>query len=390
MSQGHRLAAARWLWPLAALVVMVGCGQPEEPTEIRLGFLVDRSTAGFESSVAAARLAVMAANAAGGVEVAGRAYTIKLLSEDTGDTPEGTTRATLKLINQDKVVAIVGSSFSRNAIPSGGIAEQAGVLMVCPGASHRQTTAGRRFVFRVTFVDSFQGRVMARFAREDLRLATAAVLYDIADAYSRDIAAVFREAFEEADGEVVAFESFASGDEDFTRQLERIRDTDPAILFLPNFSREVLAQTNQARRLGITSVFLGSDGWPTDRLRERRNLNGAFVSLSWHPGFAAVYEETRELMERYRKVEDREPNELGALTYDAFGLLFDAAGRASKVEASAIREALSQTVDYPGVTGPITYRDLGGDPRRNAVIGQFIDDELRLFKVVDPYSGEGL
>ena len=107
-------------------------------------------------------------------------------------------------------------------------------------------------------------------------------------------------------------------------QLGRIRDARPAALFLPNFSRDVLAQTRQARSLGIDAVFLGSDSWPTDMASRHPVLSGSFLSLSWHLGFSSIYQETRDFVVRYREAEGGEPNELGALTYDAFGLLFDA------------------------------------------------------------------
>ena len=365
------------------VLAIVGCSSEEESAAVRIGFLADRSASGAELAIEAAQLAVAEVNAAGGIDVGGRLRPVELLLEDTGDTPEGATRASIKLINQENVAAIIGSSFSRNAIPSSRVAEQAGVPMICPGATHPRVTAGSRFVFRVAFIDSFQGRVMARFAQEDLELTTAAVLYDVADTYSRDVAVVFRQVFEENGGRVVAFESFTTGEKDFTRQLEHIRDTDPEALFLPSFRHAVVAQTHQARRLGIDAIFLGSDGWPKESF-ENHDLNGAFLSLNWHPGLAAAYHETRDFIAQYRNAYGREPSGYGALIYDAFGLLFDAVGRASRTDPEAIREALSQTLRYPGVAGPITYRDRGGDPRRTAVIAQYANDELRFFKLVAP------
>ncbi len=375
---------------LAAIgVAALGCGRhPEAPAEIRIGFLAEMPTPIGQATVDAARMAVSELNDAGGIDVGGHPHLVKLLLEDTGNTPEGATRASLQLINRERVVAIVGSSFSRNAIPSGEVAERAGIPMICPGSTHPRTTTGRRYVFRVSFIDSYQGRVMARFARNDLGLETVAMLSDVADTYSRDIAAVFGKTFEAIGGRVVASESFTSGDRDFTRQLERIRDAGPEALFLPNFSTEVILQGRQARGTGIDAVLLGSDGWLVPGLADHRQLQGAFFILSWHREVGRVSVETRDFIDRYQRAFGYEPDEVAAMTYDAFGLLFAAIAGAPRVEPESIREALSQTEDYPGVTGPITYRGRGGDPRRSGFIVRLEEGGLQLFKVVDPEPGE--
>ena len=383
----RRCLVGRWIALLAGLQIAVGCRHPEEASaEIRVGCLLDRPRPIAEATLQAAQLAVETVNAAGGIEVGGRSFRVVMRVADTGDTPEGATRASLELINREKVVAIVGSSYSRNAIPSGAVAEKAGIPMICPGSTHPQTTAGRRYLFRVSLIDPFQGSAMARFARQRLDLTTAAVLFDVAETYSRDIAAVFRRDFEAAGGRVVAFESFTTGERDFTQPLERIRAAEPEILFLPNFSSEVLLQSQQARRLGIDAVLLGSDGWPTRSLRANPQLDGAFFSLSWHRDLAAANPETQDFIARYRKAYGVEPEESAAMTYDAFGLLFAAITAAAETDPEPIRSALARLEGYAGVTGPITFRGTGGDPRRNAVIVQIRDGDLRLFEVVEAGS----
>jgi branched-chain amino acid transport system substrate-binding protein len=278
---------------------------------------------------------------------------------------------------------MVGSSFSRNAIPSGEVAERAGIPMISPGSTHPRTTAGRRYVFRVAFVDSFQGRVMARFARDRLGFSTAAVLYDVADAYSRNIAELFRRVFEEAGGRVVAFEPFTSGESDFRPQLERIRDAEPEAVFLPNFTADLPAQGRQLRRLGIDAVLLGSDSWLAE-LARHPELDGAFFTRSWHHDLAGSSPEAEAFRERYRQLHGSEPDEQAALTYDAFGLLFAALADAPRPAPEAIREALARIDGYRGLTGPISYRGRGGDPMKNVAIVRIEDGEIRLFELVEP------
>lgn len=393
ISQANRRATARThfhkqrsRWLAVSLCLASICGscvrQHESPAEIPIGLLVDRPSPIADATLEAARLAVSTANAGGGIMVEGRPHMLRLLVEDTGNTPEGATHASLELINRAGAVAIVGSSFSHNAIPSGEIAERAGIPMISPGSTHPQTTAGRRFVFRVSFIDPIQGRAMARFARNELGLTTAAVLYDIADAYSRDIAAVFRRVFEDAGGKVAAFESFTTGAGEFSRQLGRIQDAGAEAVFLPNFSKEIFIQSRELRSLGSDAVLLGSDGWLAPGIESNGALQGAFFTLSWHPDLARTNAAAAEFNAAFRSANGRLPDEVAAMTYDAFGLLFHAIAVGAQANPGAIRDALANIVDYPGVTGPITFRDLGGNPHRNVAIVGIEDGDIRLFKWV--------
>lgn len=384
--RGARLGSA-WLVGLVGLVglfgLAVGCSRREaSPDPIRIGFLVDRPTPIAQATLDVARLAVETVNAAGGIDLDGRPHDVALLIGDTGNTPEGATRASLELINRQKVVAIVGSSFSRHAIPSGAVAEKAGIPMICPGSTHPQTTAGREFLFRVSYVNPFQGRAMARFARQDLALTTAAVLYDVADANSRDVAKVFQRDFAASGGRVVALETFTTGETDFSPALERIRAAAPEALFLPNFSTEVVLQGQQARGLGIESVLLGTDSWLSDALVASHDLEGGYFSLSWHRDMAVAGSAVETFDAGYLNADGGEPYELAAMTYDAFGLLFQAIATAAETEPESIREALARIEDYRGVTGPITFSGTAGDPHRNAAIVQLRDGRTRLYKVV--------
>lgn len=381
--------AAGWLVALVCLALAgSSCSRPSDPpAEIRIGLLADHPSGVADITLEAAELAVAKANAGGGIEIDGRKHPVKLFVEDTGDTPEGATQATLQLINRERVAAIVGSSFSRNAIPSGEIAERAGIPMICPGSTHPRTTAGRRYVFRVSFIDPFQGRVMASFARRDLGLGTAAVLYDVAEAYSRDIAAEFREVFEADGGRVVAFEPFTTGDLDFTRQLERIADLDPEAVLLPNYPDQIVVQGRELRRLGSDAVLLGCDAWLASGLETSEGLDGSFFSVSWHRDLARSNAAAQAFITEYREARGDEPGAIAALSYDAFGLLFEAIARARAVDPEAIRDALADLEEYPGVTGPITFRDRGGDPLRTSAILRIADGEVRLYRLVGAATG---
>ena len=272
-------------------------GPPEPPPEIRIGVIAPLSGAFVETvgqpTQEAALLAVQEANAGGGVVVGGQPYTVVLHIEDNGDHVETSMAHAHKLINQDEVIALVGLNLSRNAIPVANVAEQAHIPMITPTATNPAVTRGKRFAFRVAFDDDFQGRAMARFAREDLAAQTAAVLFDVASAYNENIATIFREAFEEDGGRVVASESYTTGTRDFSGPLKRVRALQPDVLLLPNYVNEVPLQVEQARLLGITATILGSDAWDEDLFAAQPLFDDSFFTDTWHPDIASEWEIAR-------------------------------------------------------------------------------------------------
>ncbi len=332
----------------------------------------------------AANLAVEEVNDAGGLEIGGDQHQVVLIAEYTENTPEETSRAALRMINQENVVALIGPNNSRNAIPAARVAENARIPMISPESTHPTTTAGNQYVFRIAYTDPFQGRVLARFAIEELRAPRAAVLYDVADTYSRGVAAVFKEVFEAAGGQVVAYESHVTGDQDFRVQLARIRNRRPGVLLLPNPDSAVVTQARQARRLGIDATLLGCDAWTPQALAHHPELEGALVTQNWHVDAAPASPEARAFVAAYRRIYHRDPSGGPALTYDAVRLVVQAIRNAGRAEPVAIRDALSRIENYRGVTGVITYRGMGGDPPRPAVIVRIQGGKVIFHKRVDP------
>ncbi len=279
----------------------------------------------------------------------------------------------------------MASSRSTNAIPAANVADAAHVPVVSPGSSHPATTADKPYAFRVTVLDSFQGEVMARLAREDLEAETAAVLYDVANAYSRDMAEVFRQVFEASGGEVTAFETYTTGALDFRDGLGRIRERQPEVLFLPCYTDEALVQGAQARELGVTATFLGVDGWTPARIAEHPGFDGSYMAATWDVVFADVYAGGEAFAEAFRAAYGREPAYgLSALVYDAVGLLLAAVRDAGSTDPEAIRDALANVEGYPGAAGVITYRGTGGDPKKPVAIVQVRGGSVECIKTVGP------
>jgi len=353
--------------------------------EIKIGVLANRTekylaTSG-QPTINAAQLAVQRINAAGGLDVGGRKVKIALVIEDDQNKPEAAVAAAQKMINQQSIVAIVGPQFSKNAIAVANVAESASVPMISPMSTNPQTTAGKQFAFRVGFVDDFQGQVMANFARNELGIQEAAVLYDVADDYSKSLAEIFRQVFEQSGGHIVAFEAYTTDNKNFGPQLERIKQSGAGALFLPNYTEDVPIQVKLARQLGIEATFLGGDTWNTLNAQETSELAGGFFSTHWQ--LDNDNQESKTFVEMYRQAYSQDPYITAAMTYDAFGLLFQAIQNQGKTDPESIQRGLVSIKAYKGVSGVIGYQN-GGDPIKSAVIMQVKADRSTFYKLVNP------
>lgn len=377
-------------WIIVALSLsLAACGQ-QGSDEIRIGLIAPRSgdlAVTGEAMVNAAQLAVGEINQAGGLDVGGRQVKIALAIEDDQGYPEKSVIAAQKLINQANVAAIVGPPFDRNAIPVSVVVESARIPMITPLSTDPQTTAGKRYVFRATFTNAFQGQVMARFAIESLGAAKdargAAVLYDVANVYNRGIAETFKLELEKAGGRVALFESYTTGEQDFSRQLADIARVGSGInvLVLPNFPQDVSIQVQKAREAGIFQTIIGGDVLSEMNPAEHPELDRMFLTGHWHPD--VDNEQSAAFVAAYSQAYGLKPGSGAALTYDAFGLLFKAIQSQALAEPEAIRDGLTSMGEYAGVTGNIEYQG-SGDPVKSVAILQIKGDEFVFFRMVEP------
>lgn len=319
-------------------------------------------------TVEGARMAAKDLNDAGGLEVDGRNYKVELVIENDQDKAEVAVAVAKKLINQQNVVALVGLPLSRNAIPVANVAEAARVPMISCKSTNPQTTAGKKYVFRAIFIDPFQGWALGRFARDELNVVRAGVLFDVASAYNKGLAETFKQTFEGIGGRVVAFETYTTDrNNDFIIQLERIRESQAQVLFLPNYSKEVLLQAQQARKMGITATLLGGDAWDPTLFEEHPEFENSYFSEVWHPDI--VTENARAFLESFRRTHGCDPKPYVPLTYDSVGMVLRAIRNQGRVDTEAIRVGLYAMGAYHGISGDIEYRH-NGDPVRSAVILQ--------------------
>ena len=338
----------------------------------------------------AAEMAVQEVNDAGGLEVAGKKYKIEFFIEDNAGKADQSASAAQKLITQQNVVAIIGPNASRYAIPASEIAESSKVVLISPWSTNPKTTldantgAPKKYVFRACFIDPFQGRVVAKFALDTLKAKKAAVLYDVASEYNKGIAEFFKQTYEENGGQVVAFETYTTGDKDFSAQLTKIKDTQPEVIFLPNYYAEVPLQVQQAHGLGITAPFLGSDSWGSGELLSLCGADCEGYYFSTHYAADAATPIATKFIEGYKTKYGNTPDDVAALTYDAFGLIFKALQDAGKIDRQAVRDALAKIPKYDGVTGTMQFQEGSGDPIKSAVIIQIKDGAFHWFANAAP------
>jgi len=379
----------RYKWPLIVLssvVLLAGaCGRAPE-NEIRIG--VDAELTGSKPTVGdscknAMELLAAQVNGAGGVKLGDKKYLIKLLVEDNEDKAESAAAAAQKLISQNNVLAVIGPNASGNAIPAARICEDAGVIMITPWSTNPKTTEGTKFVFRACFIDDFQGQVMAKFARDNLKAQTAAVLYDVASEYNKGIAEYFQKFFEAAGGKVVAFQSYTKDDKDFSSQLTTIKAANPGVLFLPNYYNEVPLQVQQARRLGLNCPFIGSDSWGSPEILALCGVELEESFFSTHYAADIATETAQKFIRTYEAKYGKKPDDVAALTYDAGKLLLQAVSQAGAPDRQKVRDALAGVQEFEGVTGTMKFRGTG-DPIKSAVIIHVKDCKFRYYSTVAP------
>ncbi|MCP3104578.1 ABC transporter substrate-binding protein [Myxococcus sp. K15C18031901] len=324
-------------------------------------------------------LALDEANAAGGVK--GRKVLVRVY--DSQGRPEEGAQAATRLITQDKVVAILGEAASSVSMAMAEKAQAGKVPMITPTSTSAEVTKKGDYIFRVCFIDEFQGLVMAKFARENLKLSKVALLRDNKSAFSMGLADVFKDRFEAFGGKVVADESYSKGDTDFRAQLTALKQVKPEAVFVPGYYTDVGIIARQAREVGLKVPLLGGDGWDSDKLFELGGsaLEGSYFSNHYSPGNPDPV--LQAFLTRYKARYGTVPDSVAALAYDAARVLVEAMKRAPDVSGPALRDAIAQTKDFPGVAGRITL-DANRDAVKEAVVLKVADGKAEFVTTVKP------
>ena len=362
---------------LAAIALLCGC-KPSEPGPsasgsaagsgpIRIGEFASLtgSEATFgQSSHQGTQLAIEEINKAGGV--LGRQ--IELITEDNQTKPGESATIAKKLINRDRVVALLGEVASGRSIEAAYVCQAAGTPMVSPSSTNPKVTEIGDFIFRVCFIDKFQGELLAKFAQRTLKAKKVAVLSDVSAPYSVGLAEFFTKPVLAAGGTITAEQKYQTKDKDFRAALTAIKATEPDAIFVPGYYTEAGLIVAQARQLGLTVPIFGGDGWESPQLIEIAGaaLENTFYSTHYSPQVSSPESNafTKAFQARFN---GSIPDAMAALGYDSAKVLVDAIRRAGSTDPIKIKEALATTKDFPGVTGKTTL-----DAQRNASKGAVI------------------
>ncbi|KUG04750.1 branched-chain amino acid abc transporter, amino acid-binding protein [hydrocarbon metagenome] len=374
---------------LLAMMLMVsivaGCGggetEEEQPAAdtatIPVGINVELSgaVASYGSNARdGAVLAIEEINAAGGV----LGQQLEGLERDCKSTADEALSVSAALAGQN-IVAQIGPLTSGNVAGSTPIMMENKIPLIAPAATAANVTVDektgetREYIFRVCFIDPFQGTLMAQFAADNLQAKTAAIYADTSSDYGKGLAAYFKETFTEKGGTIVAEEGFVSGDRDFNATLTKIRGTNPDFIYVPGYYQEVAPLIKQARELGITAPMGGGDGWDSPDMVSVAGgdaLNSTYFTN--HYSSQDTDPKVAAFVEAFKAKYNKEPDAFAALGYDCVQLLVQAIKDADSTDPVKITEALAKITDFVGVTGKMTI-DEQHNPVKAGVVIEFKD-----------------
>lgn len=311
---------------------------------------------GLRPHFSAIRLAVKQINDAGGL----LGHPIELLEFGDQNTALGAKQAALEAI-EAKVVAVIGATRSSHSLGMAPTLQAAGIPMISPVSTNPEVTLVGDCIFRVCFIDDFQGEVMATFATRELQAKTAVVLTNTSQKFSLSLARLFIEKFKKLGGKILWEGDYLGEAVDFEDQLAQVKKLQPDVCFVPGYDADTGFIIKQSREMAIESIFLSGDGLQELAKYAGEAAIGTYCTSHWHREnqdsksreFLQVYENTYPSI----KIDP-----IAALSYDAVMLLADAVKRANSIDTPKIRTALAETQGFQGVTGEITF-----DANRNPV-----------------------
>jgi len=365
---------------VAAALGLISCGPKSSDIVIgEYGTLTGNDATFGISSRNGIEMAMDEVNKAGGV----LGKKIKVIVEDDRGDPGEATTVVKKLISSDQVIALLGEVASTRSKAGANVAQENKIPMISPSSTNPAVTQIGDYIFRVCFIDPFQGLVMAKFATNTLKVKNVAILRDVKNDYSVGLADVFLEEFKKMGGNIVSDQSYSAGDVDFSAQLTTIKAKNPQAIFVPGYYTEVGLIARQMKKLGMTAIMMGGDGWDSPKLTEigGEAMDGAYFSnhYSVDDPSPAIQKFVGDYKARFNQV----PDALAALAYDAAHILVEAMKRANSTEGPKLRDAIAQTADYAGVTGKITI-DKDRNSVKPAVVLQVKDRKLKFIETITP------
>ncbi len=380
------------IWPahffaaVATSFILTGCNQSSTPGAggtIKVGefaSLTGKDATFGISSHEGTLMAIEEINADGGV----LGKKLELLTEDTQCKAGESATVVNKLISRDNVIAILGEVASSRSLEAAPICQQNKVPMISPSSTNPDVTKTGDYIFRVCFIDPFQGTVMANFASGTLKAKRVAVFTDVKSDYSKGLAKFFKERFKANGGEIVVELDYNGGDKDFKAQLTSIKAANPDGVFVPGYYTEAALICVQAKQLGLNVPLLGGDGWEASTLVEIGGdaVNGNYFSTHYHQSVGTPI--SKKFNENYAKRwNGKTPDTMAACGYDSALVLADAIKRAGTTDGPKLRDAIAATKTFPAVTGTITINE-NRDASKSAVILKVEAGKFKYLETIQP------
>ena len=387
-------------------ILFLSCAKKEDVIILgEFGSLTGGTATFGKSTQKGIEMALEEINKAGGIE----GKLIRIIVEDDQSKPEEAATVVKKLVTQDKVLIVLGEVASSRSLAGAPICQEGKVPMITPSSTNPKVTQVGDYIFRVCFLDPFQGEVMAKFARNTLKVNKAAILKDIKNDYSVGLAQFFAEIFKNLGGTIISEESYSEGDIDFRAQLTALKAKNPEVIFIPGYYTEVGLITRQARDLGINVPLIGGDGWDSPRLIE---IGGKALENTYYSNHYAPEDprpEVQKFISDFKAKYNEIPDAMAPLGYDAARIAFDAIKKSGILEGKNIkdsynknpkakslmdavnternrervRDAIAQTRDFPGVTGVITI-DQNRNAKKSAVVLKYEDGKYKYVETINP------
>lgn len=332
-----------------------------------------------QSSYNGVKLALAELNAKGGIH----GKKVEIISMDDQSRNEEARTVITRLIALEKVTAVIAGVASSRSLAAAPVAQEAHIPFLTPSSTNPKVTEVGDYIFRVCFIDPFQGLVMSKFAAENLKAKRVAILRDVKSDYSVGLADFFVKGFKERGGEITADLTYQAGDIDFKAQLTQIRAGKPDAIYVPGYYTEVGLVALQAKQLGITVPLLGGDGWDSTKLTEigKDAVNGSYFSNHYAKDTKDPY--TQAFIKKYEKQYNETPDGLAALGYDGAKVMFEAMERTKDLTPLEIRNELGKTKDFLGVTGKITI-DEKRNTTKSAVVVKIEDGKQKFVTTIEP------
>ena len=374
---------------LIGAVLVAGCNKnsggagPGAGDKIPVGefaSLTGKEAAFGNSSHKGTLLAIEDLNTAGGV----LGKKLDLVTEDTRSTPGESATVVRKLISRNKVIAVLGEVASGRSLEGASVCQPNKIPMISPSSTKPEVTEKGDYIFRVCFIDPFQGNVLARFATTTLKVKKVALIVDAAAPYSVGLASNFKETFGGLGGTIVIEQKFSSGDKDFKAQLTAIKAANPEAIFAPCYYTEAGLIVRQARELGINVPMFGGDGWEAPELLE---IGGKAMEGTYYSTHYSAEDQSPRVQEFVKKFKARwsgeTPDAMAALGYDSAMVLADGIKRAGTTDEPKLRDAIAGTKDFEGVTGK-TNLDAKRNATKPAVIITVKDGKFKYVETINP------